>query len=272
MISGPEGRKISADITFPISKTPVPVLVFCHGFKGFKDWGHFNWMAQTCAQNGLALLKFNFSLNGISPTDLSDLSDLEAFSQNNYSKELQDLGTVLDYTVEHASELNINPAQLYLAGHSRGGGVALLKASEDKRVKKLVLWASLSEFDSFFRPETIRQWQESGVVFAVNSRTGQQLPLKQQFYQDYLDNKAALDVRKAAKLLSVPLLILHGDQDESVPFSHAEALYELVPHSILIKVEGGNHTFGAKHPFDPESDVTEMLDELLENTYEFLLD
>jgi pimeloyl-ACP methyl ester carboxylesterase len=79
--------------------------------------------------------------------------------------------------------------------------------------------------------------------------------------------------RKALMLVrSVPLLIIHGDQDESVSLQHAENLYNIVPHSILIKVEGGTHTFGAQHPFDPSTDVTPMLEELIENTFEFVTD
>jgi fermentation-respiration switch protein FrsA (DUF1100 family) len=110
------------------------------------------------------------------------------------------------------------------------------------------------------------------VVYAANKRTGQQLPLNKQFYDNYLENKDRLDIRKAAKIMSTPLLIIHGDNDESVPVVHAETLYNIVQHSILIKVEGGDHTFGAKHPFDEESDVTEMLQELVENTVEFFID
>jgi pimeloyl-ACP methyl ester carboxylesterase len=96
--------------------------------------------------------------------------------------------------------------------------------------------------------------------------------LKKQFYDDYTANQSRLDVKKAAKLLSVPLLIIHGDQDESVSMQHAENLYNIVPHSTLIKVEGGTHTFGAQHPFDPATDVTPMLEELIENTFEFVTD
>ncbi len=271
-IEGFNKRPITLDISIPVSKTALPLIVFCHGFKGFKDWGHFNWVAESAAQQGLAFLKFNFSHNGIHPENLTELSDLEAFAENNYSIELHDLGAVINYAVENAAVFNINPKEIYLVGHSRGGGIALLKAAEDKKVKKLALWASLSEFDSFFRPATIEEWQKNGVVYAENKRTGQQLPLNKQFYDDYLKNKSTLDVRKSAKMLEIPLLIIHGDQDESVNISHAEFLYNLVQHSIFIKVEGGNHTFGAKHPFDPETDGSEMLDELLENTFEFFLD
>ena len=271
-ISSKNESIISADITLPKSKTPTPVLVFCHGFKGFKDWGHYNWVSQKSAESGLALLKFNFSFNGIQADNLLELNDMKAFAENNYSKELKDLQSVIDYLETNADDLNIDPKCIFLAGHSRGGGIATLVCSEDKRIKGLVLWASLSEFDSFFRNETIEEWEKNGVVYAKNTRTGQDLPLNKQFYEDYLSNKSTLDIRKAAKLISVPLLIIHGDKDETVPISHAEAFYTLVPHSILIKVEGGNHTFGAKHPFDLENDVTEMLEELVENTVEFCLD
>lgn len=271
-IEGYKQLPITLDVSVPASKTPLPLIVFCHGFKGFKDWGHFNWVAESAAQQGMAFLKFNFSHNGIRPDNLTELSDLEAFAENNYSIELHDLGAVINYAVENAPVFNVNPKEIYLIGHSRGGGIALLKAAEDKKIKKLALWASLSEFDSFFRPKTIEEWQKNGVVYAENKRTGQQLPLNKQFYDDYLKNKASLDVRKSAKMLEIPLLIIHGDKDESVDIAHAEFLYNLVQHSIFIKVEGGNHTFGAKHPFDPETDGSEMLDELLENTFEFFLD
>lgn len=260
------------DLTVPVSKTAVPVVVFCHGFKGFKDWGHFNWVAQSFAEQGLAFLKFNFSHNGVVMDSPTEITDLEAFSNNNYSIELKDLNTIIDFVYENAEKYNLNPHDLSLIGHSRGGGIALLKGAEDKRVAKIALWASLSEFDSFFWPETIKEWEANGVVYAENKRTGQKLPLKKQFYDDYQKNKASLDIRKAAKMLDKPLLIVHGDKDESVHIQHAETLYNLVQHSIFIRVEDGDHTFGAKHPFNAETDVTPMLEELVENTVEFFLD
>lgn len=271
-IPGENNRAMTADLTTVTSKTPLSVVIFCHGFKGFKDWGHFSWVAEKFAENGFAFLKFNFSHNGISPDNLSDISDMEAFAANNYSIEWRDLGRVIDFVDKNAEKYNLNAGDINLIGHSRGGGIALLKGSEDKRVSRIALWASLSEFDSFFRPETIKEWNEKGVVYAKNKRTGQMLPLNKQFYDDYLANKAALDIRKAAKLLDKPLLIIHGDKDESVDIHHAEDLYNIIQHAIFIKVEGGDHTFGAKHPFNAETDVTPMLEELVENTCEFFQD
>ncbi|MES2617684.1 MAG: alpha/beta fold hydrolase [Bacteroidota bacterium] len=271
-IAGSKEKKITLDITLPVSKVPTPVVVFCHGFKGFKDWGHFNWVANAFAENKLVFLKFNFSFNGVTEGSLADISDLETFGKNNYTLELADLDKVISFIEKEFETYNLDKRQIYLMGHSRGGGIALLKASEDKRVKKLALWASISEFESFFRPETIDKWNKEGVVYAHNKRTGQDLPLYKQFYEDFLAHKEQLDIRKAAKLLGMPMLIIHGDKDDSVDISHANALYDIVQHSILIKVEGGDHTFGAKHPFAAETDVTEMLEELVENTVEFFID
>lgn len=265
-------RAITFDLTLPKSKIPTPVAIFCHGFKGFKDWGHLNWVANEMAKNNIALLKFNFSMNGVAPKKLNDISDLETFSNNNYSIEVEDLHQVINWVEENYEENNLNKNEIYLIAHSRGGGIAILKAANDKRIKKLVLWASLSEFDSFFREDTIKEWNENGVVYAENKRTGQQLPLKKQLYDDYIKNKPALDLQKALLMMDVPLLILHGEKDETVGIKHAETIYNIVQHSILIKMENANHTFGAKHPFDETSDVVKELEELIENTVEFLID
>lgn len=272
VIKGLEKRKLTLDLTYPETKKTLPVVVFCHGFKGFKDWGHFNWVAQKFAENEMAFLKFNFSFNGITPDNLNELTDLEAFSENNYSKELKDLDLILEFIVEQEETLPINTKEIYIIGHSRGGGIAFLKSLEDKRIKKTVLWASLSDFESFFRKETIQEWEEKGVVMVENKRTKQLLPLKKQFYDDYISNKKTLDIRQQAKLFDKPLLIIHGDKDEAVDVSHAEFLYNTIQHSIFIKVENGDHTFGAKHPFNEAEDVTEMLEELVENSIEFMLD
>ncbi len=272
VIKGQEARKITLDITYPETKKSLPVIVFVHGFKGFKDWGHFNWVANKFAENGFAFFKFNFSYNGITPDNLYELTDLDAFSENNYSKELKDLDLVLDFVIEQEEQLPINTKEIYIIGHSRGGGIAFLKSLEDKRIKKTVLWASLSDFESFFRNDTVKEWEENGVVMVENKRTKQLLPLKKQFYDDYISNKKTLDIRQQAKLFDKPLLIIHGDKDESVDISHAEFLYNTIQHSIFIRVEQGDHTFGAKHPFNEVEDVTEMLEELVENSVEFLLD
>ena len=67
-----------------------PLVIFCHGYKGFKDWGAWNHMAETIAKEGFCLIQFNFSHNGGTMENPIDFPDLEAFGNNNYTKELDD--------------------------------------------------------------------------------------------------------------------------------------------------------------------------------------
>ncbi len=47
VIPGKHQKPIVIDVTYPANKTNMPVILFCHGYKGFKDWGAWNIMAET---------------------------------------------------------------------------------------------------------------------------------------------------------------------------------------------------------------------------------
>ena len=271
-LNGSEGKEILADVIIPHSKWKVPVLLFCHGFKGFKDWGHFNRMANWFAENGIAFCKFNFSHSGVNSESPDDISDFELFGNNNYSKELEDIGHVITWlkTQSFATQLDFN--NLTIAGHSRGGSIAFIRSVSDEGIKQVVLWASPFDLLKYFRPETIALWEKEGKVQVENKRTGHVYPLYKQFYDDFQKNKSAFDMTKLCEKFSKPLLILHGTDDQTVPFSEAKDYFEHVPHSILIPVEGADHTFGGKHPFNESDTLTNHLMDVFENTLEFILD
>jgi pimeloyl-ACP methyl ester carboxylesterase len=61
--------------------------------------------------------------------------------------------------------------------------------------------------------------------------------------------KTRLDIPTAARTISVPWLIVHGDADETVTVKEGQRLADLSPgYGTLWTVEGGNHAFGASHP------------------------
>jgi predicted alpha/beta-fold hydrolase len=122
ILQGTDNRPILIDITNPKQINKKKVIVFSHGFKGFKDWGPFNHIAKEFAFQGFTLVKFNFSHNGTTIEDPTNFGNLEAFGNNNFCKELDDLGFVLDWV-----ENNLNPNEISLFGHSRGGGISMLK-------------------------------------------------------------------------------------------------------------------------------------------------
>ena len=250
IINGSKEKPVTLDVCYKQNGKPKPVIVFSHGFKGFKDWGHFNVMAKSFAEAGFVFIKFNFSHNGISPGNLLEFTDLDAFGNNNYLIELDDLKLVIDWALENIEmESEVNKDELYLLGHSRGGGITVIKAAEDTRVKKVCTWASVSDIVNRNKQRTVETWKKDGVVYAHNGRTKQEMPLFVQFYNTLLAHKDRLNITKAAKHLTIPFLIIHGTADEAVSSNDALALRKASPHSELAMIQGGDHTFDAKHPY-----------------------
>lgn len=245
-----------------LGKDNAPLVIFCHGFKGFKDWGHFNLMADYFVEKGCHFVKFNFSHNGTTVDSPLDFDDLEAFGNNNFSIELDDLDTVLNWC-EHQSSFKNNYSSITLIGHSRGGGIVVIKAAEDNRVDNVVTWNGVSEFENRFTPEEIEQWLKAGVIHVPNARTNQEMPLNIQLYNDFMANKDRLTISNAARRLTKPFLIVQGTSDEVVKQPEGEALHQWCGSSELLLIENGDHTFGAGHPFNSDKfpkDVQTVLD------------
>jgi dienelactone hydrolase len=250
VINGSRKLPIAVDVIYTENATPKKVIIFSHGFKGFKDWGHFNYLSAVFAKEGFVFVKFNFSHNGTTIQEPTSFSDLEAFGNNNYLVELDDLKMVIDWVAKYKPLNNeIDHHGVFLLGHSRGGGISILKASEDKRVKKLVTWASVSDFINRNKKKTIETWKKEGLIFALNARTGQKMPLYYQFYESLVLNKDRLNILRAAKDLKCKFLIIHGTRDEAVDVNDARQLSMACKGSQLHLNEGAGHTYEVRHPF-----------------------
>lgn len=250
-IEGSRDRSITADVTCDETRSHQPVLIFAHGFKGFKDWGYFNLLAQMLSSQGIVTVKFNFSYNGTTPENTNDITDFEAFGNNNLSTELNDLGLVIDCVYNGKLPIDktiYNQHNITLMGHSRGGATVILKTAEDKRVKKLITLAALSEFGNFFGPDDYENWQSKGVMHVTNYRTGDRLPMYAQYIDDFNRNRDRLDVPARAAEVNVPWLCVHGAADYVVDVSHAKRLKEINSSLELILVSGASHTFNGAFP------------------------
>ncbi|WP_417875415.1 alpha/beta hydrolase family protein [Winogradskyella sediminis] len=264
-------KPILIDAFYSENLTNQSIVIFCHGYKGFKDWGAWNIMAEMFAQLGCCFIKFNFSHNGGTMENPIDFPDLEAFGNNNYSKELEDLDAVITWSQNRfASNKTININNISVIGHSRGGGIAILKSSIDTRIAQLITLASVSNFENRFgTEEAIKTWKEEGVKYVVNGRTKQQMPHYYQFFEDFKANENSLNIEAAIKQIEIPILILHGDKDSSVNISEAKALHQWQPNSQLTIVENADHVFNTKHPWD-KKDLTNELKLVVEMILKFI--
>lgn len=266
-----DNKPILIDAFYNEKKTKQPIVIFCHGYKGFKDWGAWNIMAKEIAKAGNCFIKFNFSHNGGTMNNPIDFPDLEAFGNNNYTKELNDLKAVIDWAQDQfKNNLQIDINNICLIGHSRGGGIAIIKASEDIRITKLITLASVSNFEK--RTATIgdlKEWKEKGVKYVLNGRTKQQMPHFYQFYENFKANENRLHIKSAIKQVKVPILIIHGDKDTSISIDEAKDLHKWNPTSQLKIIEGADHVFNTKHPWDKET-LSYELNNVVNSIHSFL--
>lgn len=265
IISNPETRDFLADAFYPESNEKLPLIIFVHGYKGYKDWGAWNLMAEKFAEAGFFFVKFNFSHNGTTVDNPNNFADLEAFGNNNYSKELSDLGAIIEYFIK---DPKVDYQKVVLVGHSRGGGISIIKTFEDERIHGLITLASVDTLDRFPK-EQIGNWKEKGVYYILNARTKQEMPHYFQFYEDFEENALRFDVERAAEMAKAHFLIIHGTNDESVSVKNAEHLHILNPISELFLVENANHTFGAKEPWE-ENKLPKDLDIIVEKCTDFI--
>ncbi|PCI06428.1 MAG: alpha/beta hydrolase [Flavobacteriaceae bacterium] len=244
-------KPVLADFYFKNDGKQKPVVIFCHGYKGYKDWGAWNLMVSSFVNAELFFVKFNFSHNGGTMENPIDFPDLDAFGENTFTKELDDIETVLDYlstSPEFKGAINLN--DITLVGHSRGGGTVLVKAGESNRISRVVSWAGVSDFGARFPSgDALAGWKSNGVAYIENARTKQQMPHLFSFYTDFKENEERLTIQTSVKGLKIPQLIIQGESDEVVKLEEAQCLQQWNPNAALKIIPNGNHTFGAAQPW-----------------------
>ena len=257
VLQSPSGRSFAVDIRYEPAVHKMPVVIFAHGFKGFKDWGCWNQVADTIARAGYIFIKFNFSHNGLELGQVAQFTDLEAFGRNTYSKELTDLQYLIDWLCGGRSVLPpavFDSNRIAIIGHSRGGGISIIQASRDERLKACVSWAGVSSLSFMWEGNpALEQWKSDGVIMIHNARTGQDMPVYTDLLYDYERNQPWMNIAYAMHKMDKPCLILHGDKDASVDVSAAVQLSSWSEQTKMHIIPGADHVFGATHPWNQAS-------------------
>ncbi len=245
-------KPILTDLFYKETNTKKPVVIFCHGYKGYKDWGAWNLAADEFMKQDLFFVKFNFSHNGGTTENPIDFPDLEAFGQNNFIIELDDLETVIDWLISNSDvKHEADFENITLIGHSRGGGIVTIKAAENNKISRVISWAGVSDYGARFPKDEkiLEDWEKEGVSYIENTRTKQQMPHYFQFYTNFKENEERLTIKNAVTSLTIPHLIIQGELDEVVKTNEAENLHHWNPKSEIIMVEGMNHPLGCTQPW-----------------------
>jgi pimeloyl-ACP methyl ester carboxylesterase len=274
-------------------RLPQPLVVVLHGLRGFARWGMFPYTAQMLASAGMPTLTMNFSLNGVSRvlTDderankdiscLEEFTELNNFAKNTTSQECDDIRTVLSAMqrqtlFEGATYSHLQTCwngDVCLLAHSRGGAVAWIVAPEFPAIKRIATWNTVGALDRF----TVRQkklWHEQGYIESPNARTGQMMRQNLSYLEDIERNASIYEPLKAIQRVTMPVLLLHAEQDMTVSHTHSfdlanalQASYQQAAVQVELIPQTG-HTFGTVHPF---AGTTPALERALERTQSFFI-
>ncbi|MBK5259610.1 MAG: alpha/beta hydrolase [Thermoanaerobaculia bacterium] len=238
-INSREGLPIRGD--FDVPRDPRALVVIVHGFKGFKDWGFFPWLADYLCGQQFVACRFNMSRNGIGEEPES-FTRLDLFAGDTYSGQVRDLADVVAL-----ARASFPALPLFLVGHSRGGGVALIASQEIGDLRGVVTWSAISHADRWDEA-TKRSWRDRGYVDVLNARTGQTMQMSTAILDDYETHSSRLDILGAAARLAAPLLVVHGGSDESVPAEEAHQIVSSNGEGCLLTIDSATHTYNAIHP------------------------
>lgn len=276
-INSDQGHPIRYDLYHPASssRAALPVVLFFHGFKGFKDWGPFPSACEDIAANGFAVLSINFSLNGIGENPL-ELDRLDLFQDATLSQELEDAGRVIEAV--RTGEISSSRTRLHsdimaVVGHSRGGHTAVAAAAEFDEIQSLVTWSAVADYNRRWSEKMKQEWETRGWTLILNGRTGQEMKLSRKVYDDALAHTDRLMAIRRVKAIHLPCLFIAGKEDESVPWTDSRELYRACPSTQkeLHLIPNTGHTFGASHPFE-DAFYPEPFEELVEQTGSWLVD
>ena len=198
------------------------IVVLGHGVTGNKDRPFVVALGEGLAAAGIPVLRFSFSGNGTSEGNFTD---------STISKEVDDLGAVLDH---------LNEYTVCYVGHSMGGAVGVLRASEDKRIQLLVSLAGMVHTKAFAQREFGDVTPDEGFMWDEPD-----CPLSQAYVDDLTQINTVVDL---SPQITIPWLLVHGDEDDIVPIKDShDILAKANSQTQLITLEGANHVFSDEY-------------------------
>lgn len=198
------------------------IVVIGHGVTGNKDRPFVVALAEGLAAAGINALRFSFAGNGDSEG---------SFTECTITKEVADLGSVLDALADR---------EVCFVGHSMGGAVGVIRASEDPRIRQLVSLAGMVSTRKFAETEFGEVEADRGFMW-----DDEDCPLSSSYMADLRGIDTVVD--RGAQI-KVPWLLVHGTEDDVVLIQDTkDILAKAGDNAEYVELPGSGHVFSDEH-------------------------
>ncbi len=204
----------------------APAVVFFHGFTGKKVEAHriFVKTARALAKKGIHCLRFDYRGSGDSEGE---------FSQMTVASLMADARAAVGFA-RGVSE--VDQERVGVLGFSMGGMIAAQVLAEDARLKAAVLWAPVAEASSLLV-------EDAETIDRKGTRDLGGWAVSRAFVREYSE----ADPLSGMGQVKVPVLLLHGDEDDSVPMEHSQEYLKVLQQAgsdtALKIIHGAGHAF-----------------------------
>lgn len=265
-IPGAEEEDILGNAHVPGGE-PVGVAIIAHGFKGYKDYGMFPRIAETMCEAGFIAHRFNFSHSGMT-NNIDTFERADLFERDTWNKQVFDVRAVVaainDGTLAGAG------LPYVLFGHSRGGVTVLLtvgRFADDTTLPQPVgvVTAAAPCQCINLPPEVADQLLKEGFIVSPSSRTGQDLRIDKAALVEQIDDPAGHDLLAIVSKINCPVLVIHGEDDPTVPADAAEQIGRAAQSkATVLRIAGGDHVFNTPNPLPAEAAPSSQFQQLLD--------
>ncbi|MEM6771148.1 MAG: bifunctional alpha/beta hydrolase/OsmC family protein, partial [Bacteroidota bacterium] len=217
------GYQLSAIMQLPADRHPVACAIFAHVFTGNKNLKASRNVSRALTQNGIGVLRFDFTGLGESEGDFADTT---------FTSNVEDILAAANF-LEAQYE-----APEVLIGHSLGGAAVIFAAQQLPSIKAVATIGAPSEPEhvSHLLEDSLEKIQLEGKA-KVNIG-GQIFTIKKSFLDDLREKQMFQVLKKMKKAL----LVLHSPQDRIVEIENAAQIYHAAFHpKSFITLDGADH-------------------------------
>lgn len=197
------------------------IVIVAHGFTSNKDRGRFIKLSKSLAQSGIACFRFDFGGSGESDDRHICLQD-----------EIEDLKSAIELVKSKGF------SHIGLMGESLGGLVSL-EAYNSKSISSIVLWAPAimpRDLKPELSPEQKNELESKG--YCSREKDGRIFKISRK----YLEEKKNIQTDEILGRIDIPVLIIHGSADQTVPLSDSKFAITKLPQGTKLEIiEGWKH-------------------------------
>lgn len=202
-----KGKQLVGILHLPKGEKKFPLVIICHGLGADKSRRRLVRLARILRNAGIAVFRFDFEGHGDSEGDLENVT---------VGGQVQDLESALNHILRFK---NLDKDRMAFVSESLGAvTTAVCVVKQKLKTKTLVFWAPAFNQKELIlcwhAKKGIKKWEKDGYIIRKDKKFG----------TDYLKENKEKDYTSLLSRVQVPVLIIHGAMDETVPIRFSQEI------------------------------------------------